>query len=87
MNTELINQEYIKQELESLERGYVETVINLIKGPIFIDNCERSIKEAEGERKDSMEKLLEQHKTNQSTNKEALETLEKVILEVKTLIK
>lgn len=82
-----LNQEFLKAEVESLERGYVETVINLIKGPIFIESVSKELVSAEGDRKEALEKVLKQHESNHKTNTEAKEQLEKIITEAKALLK
>lgn len=82
-----INQEFLEAEIASLERGYVETVINLIKGPIFIESVSKELVSAEGDRKEALEKVLKQHESNQKTNTEAKEQLEKIITEAKALLK
>lgn len=82
-----LNQEFLKAEVESLERGYVETVINLIKGPVFIESVSKELVSAEGDRKEALEKVLKQHESNQKTNTEAKEQLEKIITEAKALLK
>lgn len=82
-----INQEFLEAEIASLERGYVETVINLIKGPIFIESVSKELISAEGDRKEALEKVLKQHESNQKTNTEAKEQLEKIITEAKALLK
>ena len=42
MNTTLINQKILKREIESLEDAYVSTVINVIKWPFLIENCNKA---------------------------------------------
>lgn len=85
-NTELINKEFLEKELLSLESGYVETVVNIIKGPIFISNCEEDLEKSSDDRKNEMQKLIEKHKENHKTNLEAEKTLAKIIPEVKKLL-
>lgn len=82
-----VNQKFLEEEIASLEKGYVETVINLIKGPVFVETCNRAIESAEGERKQALEKTLAIHVTNNESNKEAEEQLRKIISEVKKLRK
>lgn len=87
INETLINQEFLAEEIKSLEKGYVETVINMIKGPVFIEICSKALLEAEGEKKTALEKTLLIHEQNHKTNEEALEQLNRIIVEVKKLIK
>lgn len=87
INEELINQEFLAEEIKSLEKWYVETVVNLIKWPIFIETCSKAILESEGEKKAALEKTLSLHENNQKTNEEAVEQLNRIITEVKKFIK
>lgn len=87
IDTDLINQKFLAQEIESLERGYVETAINLIKWPIFIEACEKDLEQSEWERKEAIEKTLSVHKANQKANEEAILQLNRIIVEAKKLIK
>lgn len=86
INYDLINKELLQAEIEKLEQWYVETAINLIKWPVFIDNCSKAIEVSEWERKTELEKVLDQHKKNQKTNEEAIETLNTILPEVKLLL-
>ena len=83
INKDLINQTFLDEEIKSLEKGYMETVINLIKWPVFIESCSKAILETEGEQKEALEKTLFIHEKNDKTNKEAIEQLERIIIEVK----
>ena len=83
INKDLINQTFLDEEIKSLEKGYMETVIYLIKWPVFIESCSKAILEAEGEQKEALEKTLFIHEKNDKTNKEAIEQLERIIIEVK----
>ena len=87
INAELINQEFLKEEILSLEKGYVETVVNLIKGPVFIETLSKELIGMEdGDRKKALESVLAQHEGNQKSNEEALEKLNAIIPEVKKLL-
>ena len=83
---ELINQEILAEEIKSLERGYVETAINLIKGPVFIESVSKDLVTAEGERKAALEKVLANHESNQKANEEAVEQLNRIIEAAKKLV-
>jgi hypothetical protein len=86
INKELINQEFLADEIKSLEKWYVETLINLIKWPIFIESCKNGIEIADEARKEALEKALKSHLANQDANEEAVEQLNKIITEAKTYI-
>lgn len=83
INPELINQEFLKEEIKSLEKGYVETLINLIKWPLFIKDCEDAILLADGERKEALEKTIKQHQSNEESNQSAVRQLNAIIKEAK----
>lgn len=87
INQDLINQEFLAEEIKSLEKWYVETVINLIKWPVFIESCSKALLEAEWEQAEALEKTLKVHERNDKTNKEAIEQLEVILKEVKKFIK
>lgn len=81
---ELINQELLKAQIDALEGGYVETIINLIKWPEFIKACEADLaKDIPEEKKTALQKALDQHKTNQVTNEQAIEQLNVIITEAR----
>lgn len=82
----LINKELLNKEIESLERGYVETVVNLVKGPVFIEAVSRDLVGAEGERAEALKKVLAQHEANQKANEEAVEQLNAIIPKVKAFL-
>lgn len=83
----LINQDLLKAQIEALEGGYVETIINLIKWPEFIKACEADLaKEITDERKTALEKTLAQHKTNQVTNEQAIDQLNVIITEARKFL-
>ena len=88
MEKSLINQKILAREIESLEEGYVATVINYVKWPFLIDNCKKGLEEKgiTEERKATLEKALLENEFNHKANQEALETLEKIIPEVKKLL-
>lgn len=82
-----VNQEFLAEEIRSLEKGYVETVVNLIKGPVFIEAISKELVGLEdGERKKALEAVLKQHETNQKSNEEALAKLNAIIPKVKELL-
>lgn len=87
VNLDLINQEHLKAQIEALEGGYVETIINLIKWPEFIKACENDLVKAEWERKEALEKTLAQHKKNQETNEQAIVQLNTIIVEARKYLK
>ena len=87
INEELINQEFLAEEIKSLEKGYVETVINLIKWPILMETCSKALLEAEWEKKTALERTIALHESNYKTNNEAVEQLNRIITEAKKLIK
>jgi hypothetical protein len=87
INIDLINPEFLDQEIAALEQGYVQTVVNVVKGPVFIENCRKSLEDATGERKEALEKVLETHMKNQVANEEAIVTLNDILPKVKALIK
>ena len=88
INPALINQELLKSQIEALEGGYVETIINLIKWPEFIKACEVDIavEWISDERKAALEKALAQHKTNEVTNQQAIEQLNTIIVEARKFL-
>lgn len=84
---ELINQDHLKTQIEALEGGYVETLINLIKWPEFIKACETDLeKDITEEKKTALQKALDQHKKNQVTNEQAIEQLNVIITEARTYL-
>ena len=88
INEALINQEFLAQEIASLEKWYVETVVNLIKWPVFIELLSKELLDLEDwERKTALEQVLNTHVWNQKSNEEALDQLNTIIPQVKQLIK
>lgn len=83
INLDLINQEILAEQIKALEWGYVETLINLIKWPLFIEACEKDLAGANEERADALTKALAQHKKNQETNEVAIIQLNTIIVEAR----
>jgi len=83
INLELVNQEILAEQIKALESGYVETVINLIKWPLFISACEKDLEGANTEKTDALIKALAQHQKNQEANTLAIEQLNVIITEAK----
>ncbi len=83
VNLDLVNQEILAEQIKSLEGGYVETIINLIKWPEFIKACEADLEWANEEKTEALIKTLAQHKKNQDTNEVAIIQLNTIITEAR----
>jgi len=82
----LINQEILAEQIKALESGYIETIINLIKWPVFIEACEKDLETANEEKTEALIKTLAQHKKNQETNELAIIQLNHIIKEARNFL-
>lgn len=82
----LINQEILAEQIKALESGYIETIINLIKWPVFIEACEKGLETANEEKTEALIKTLAQHKKNQETNELAIIQLNHIIKEARNFL-
>lgn len=84
---EHVNQEILAENIKALEWGYVETLINLIKWPVFIKACEDDLaKDVSDERKEALMKTLIQHQKNQENNELAIIQLNTIITDARTYL-
>lgn len=83
VNLDLVNQKLLEQQIEALEGGYVETLINLIKWPQFIKACKDDLETASDEKKVALEKALAQHESNEKANSAAIDQLNTIIVEAR----
>jgi len=88
-NEKYINQEFLLAEIAKLETGYVDTAVNLLKGPVFIDCTAKAMVDMDvaGEDYKAHAKLLKDHEKNQEVNTEMLENLETILDKVYSLKK
>ena len=85
IRTELINRDILEMKKQEIESAYIDTILNLTKWPLLIENCKKGIETAEWERKEALEKIILQHEKNNETNEEALETLASVLDTINSL--
>lgn len=85
---ELINQEILKNRIESLEAGYVDSLITLIQWPQFIEACAKDLLEEDitPDRKKSLEEALNKNKIAMKGHSESIDQLNKTITEARTYL-
>lgn len=84
-----INQEHLEDAISDLEKGYVSSIIELIKIPVFrkaIKKDLRSTKTTE-EKKKQLEQTLDMNKLNEAGHKESIANTEAILTEVYKLRK
>lgn len=85
---ELINQEILKNRIESLEAGYVDSLITLIQWPQFIEACAKDLLE-EGistERKEALENAMEKNKVAMKGHSESIDQLNNTIVQARNYL-
>ena len=84
-----INQEHLEAAISELEKGYVTSVIELIKIPVFRKAIEKDLakKDITKDRKKNLENTLESNKKNEEWHKESMENVEAILTEVYKLRK
>lgn len=84
-----INQEHLETEISSLEKGYVTSVVELIKIPVFNKVIQDEIddKETTEAKREELTKMIVTNETNAAWHKESLENVEAILTEVYKLRK
>lgn len=88
INPELINQELLKNRIENMEAGYVDSLITLIQWPHFIKACEDDLA-ADGitpERRKGLEDALNKNKESVAWHKIAIEQYNQMIPEARKFL-
>lgn len=83
-----INQQFLKEEIEKLEKWYIQSLIELIKLPIFLEQINKDIETTENEKKkEELKTMIENNTLLSKWHSESLENTEKILTEVYKLIK
>lgn len=83
-----LNQKFVEEQIEILEKWYVTSVIELIKLPIFVKQIKKELRKTENqEKKDWLEHLLENNATQKKWHEENLENIEAILEKVYLLRK
>lgn len=86
MKQELINKKLLEEQIEDIERGYVEAVVTEIKTPVFIALCEKAKTETDDkERLEQLNHTIESHKRNLNITLESMASMEQIIPNLKSL--
>ena len=85
---EHINQDILKNRIESLEAGYIDSLVTLIQWPQFVDSiCKDLLEEGiTDERKKGLEQALETNNKAIKGHTESMEQLNKTLTEIKTYL-
>lgn len=82
-----LNQQFLKEEIENLEKAYVQSAISLIKVPVFNKRIEEDMKATKDKNRiKSLEDAREQNITLAKGHQESIESLEEIITKAKTLL-
>lgn len=89
VNPELINQELLKNRIENLEAGYIDSLISVIQAPHFIKACEDDLATEwiSPEKKKSLELALFKNKESLKGHETAIEQYNTMIPEIKSYLK
>ena len=84
-----INQEHLEEAISELEKGYVQSVIELIKIPVFKGVIQKDIDsdKTSKEKKKQLEWTLEMNDKSKAGHEESIENLEIILQEVYKLRK
>lgn len=83
-----LNQKFLEEQIEILEKGYVTSVIELIKLPIFAWQIEKELKVTKNKNKlKGLNDLLENNSLQNKSHKESLENIEAILEKVYLLRK
>lgn len=75
---EFINKEKVQEHIEALKAAYVESHINTLKIPSFIDRCKEGI-EKTPEKKEMLEKAILEHERLITENQEQMKNLSEIL--------
>ena len=83
-----LNQKFLEEQIEILEKGYVASVIELIKLPIFVWQIEKELKITKDKTKiKGLNDLLENNSLQKKWHEENLENIEAILEKVYLLRK
>jgi UDP-galactopyranose mutase len=83
-----INQKFLQEEIETLEKWYVKSLIELIKLPIFLEQINKEIETTEDENKiEELKNMISNNEKMSKWHNESLENVEKILKEVYKLKK
>lgn len=85
---EHINQDILKNRIESLEAWYVDSLIALIQWPLFIESCSKSLLEEwiSPERTKGLQDAYDKNMMNMKGHEESIEQGNITITELKTYL-
>ena len=83
-----LNQKFIEEQIEIFEKGYVASVVELIKLPVFVEQINKELEITKDKnKKDELKHLLENNKIQEKGHKENMENIEKILDKVYKLRK
>ena len=83
-----LNQKFLEEQIEILEKGYVTSTIELIKLPIFVWQIEKELKATKNKDKlKGLNDLLENNSLQKKWHEENLENIEAILEKVYLLRK
>ena len=83
-----LNQKFLEEQIEILEKGAVVSTIELIKLPIFVEQINKELENTDNEEKIQwLNDLLENNRRQEKGHKESLENTDKILKEVYKLRK
>ena len=82
-----LNQKFVEEQIETFEKGYVTSIVELIKLPVFVKQIEKELEVCDEEKKKQLETLLDNNKMQEKGHKENLENIESILTEVYKLRK
>lgn len=82
-----LNQKFLDEQIEIFEKGYVTSIVELIKLPIFVKQIEKELQVCDEEKKKQLETILENNKIQEKGHKENLENIEEILKQIYLLKK
>lgn len=83
-----INQQHLEDEISSLEKGYVQSLVALIKVPVFNKRIDADLeKEKDAKKRKQLEDAKEMNLIQSKGHQESLENIEEILTEVYKLRK
>lgn len=78
-----LNKKFLEEAIETLEKSYVTSTIELIKLPVFLEQIEKEMEVTKDKiKKEQLKNMVENNSLQAKWHKESLENLEKILEKV-----
>lgn len=78
-----LNEKFLEEAIENLEKSYVTSTIELIKLPVFLEQIEKEMEVTKDKtKKEQLKNMVENNSLQAKWHRESLENLEKILEKV-----